>query len=77
VIGDTVFPNPHLGIGFYGLTKRELLAAFAMMGHRAAPVSSGLASDARGIQLWLAKNMAAQSVLDADALIAELAKVKS
>lgn len=57
-----------------GLTKRELIAAMAMQGLRAARMIA-IAGDIHSpAQIWSSRAIAAQAVRDADALLAELAK---
>lgn len=66
---DTAFPVVHSGGGvqYYGLGKRELLAAMAMQGMLANPEGGDRHQDL----------IADYAVSYADALLAELAKVQS
>jgi len=70
---EPAFPmlDPNGSYTQYGLSKREYLAALAMVGLR----SSKLQTTYRGaISLWDSKSIARQAVSDADALINELNK---
>lgn len=61
------FPNESAAGRYFGLTKRELIAAMAMQGLAAVPLQGSSPSEA-------VKSDAQRAVEYADALIAELAK---